>query len=179
MGGSAEREIRYPRQEQPIRSVIGLCFVLAIAAGLTALGLLGLFWERSAAGLFSLCLGAFALILAAREGFRFVLRAYRGRHSTWWIRACGNGFEINDRFLQPRRFDWRDIEAAVVAKKSVGEVNEITDVVGIRYRPSHPSVHAPRRRKTGADLIIRGPWGMPAVEAVAWLNSWSDAAVEY
>ncbi len=128
---------------------------------------------------------------------RLAVVSWRSGRGYWWLRLSSSGFEVNDRILRPRRYEWRkiekfmlvaplaEIEQAVLAPSiSLGEALKGVVVqpsfrVGFAVSPRHRKSSARRifadfvgRDGTRADGTIMGFWDRPFDEAVDLMNEW-------
>jgi len=128
---------------------------------------------------------------------RVAVISRRSGRGDWWLRLSTSGFEVNDRILRPRRYDWCDIEkfmlvaptaeierAVLTPAISFSEVGK--DGGGLPVFRVGFALSTRRRRSlsrrlfadfsgrdgTRADGTVMGYWDRPFDEAVDLMNEW-------
>ena len=128
---------------------------------------------------------------------RIAVISRRSGRGDWWLRLSGSGFEVNDRILRPRRYQWGDIERFMLVAPSaeiehavlappISFAEAFKDGVALpvfrvgfalstgRQRPLSRKLFADfcGRDGTRADGTVMGYWDRPFDEAVALMNEW-------
>jgi hypothetical protein len=132
---------------------------------------------------------------------RMAVVGRRSVRGAWWLRLSSTGFEVNDRLVKPRRYDWRDIDkfmlvapsadiadAVVAPGKTGAEVfthggtqNPVLRV-GFHWSSGHRATLANKlfasmsglrgRDGTKSHGLVMGYWDRPFDEAVDLMNEW-------
>jgi hypothetical protein len=96
-----------------------------------------------------------------RINARWLLIRERRARGEGWLRLSAKGFEVHERWGQPRHYGWNEIETFALVETTDGE-GGVSKHVGIHFTPE----------QSRADRNIAGYWDCSLDHAVDLLNGW-------
>jgi hypothetical protein len=136
--------------------------------------------------------------LSGRLALRIGAISWRSGRGDWWLRLSSSGFQVNDRILRPRCYEWRDIEKFMLVAPTA-EIEHAALAPAISFAEAvkdggveHPAFRVGFALSTGhrlslsrklfgdfsgrdgtrADGTVMGYWDRPFDEAVDLMNEW-------